>query len=248
MNVDEVVAALENEGIVLVEDQLTAEQCQQALEGIEWGLRNRTGPREFQRQRTYEWFREFPIFVELIEHPLAIAVAEACLGPEYHLICAEITRNQKDNHYLAAVKKIHQDHCFFPMQPELAEDIYNRMYGFTAQWVILDIPLEMGPTEFISRSHRSRKKYTNEDVTASMFSLQDFPKGSLVLYDHRVWHRGTDNHTDTPRDLPQNCYALHAVDKVQIRTPLEDDSETYIPCTELLETGSDTIRKLLAPL
>ena len=65
MNIDEIVGALQNEGMVLVEDQLTDEQFRQALEGIEWGLRNTMGPREFQRQRTYEWFKEFPVFVEL---------------------------------------------------------------------------------------------------------------------------------------------------------------------------------------
>ena len=246
--ISEVVRSLESDGVVLVENQLTDSQCQQALDGIEWSLQNRTGPRPLQRQRSYEWFQEFPIFVDLIEHPMVIEVAEACLGPEYHLICAEITRNEKDNHYLEAVKNIHQDHCFFPEQPDRIEDMQSRMYGFTAQWVLLDIPPEMGPTEFIIGSHLAGKRYTNDEAPSHVSFRQHFPKGSLVLYDHRVWHRGTDNHSDTPRDLPQNCYALHAVDKVQIRTLQEDGSETYVPCTDLLETGSDTIRKLLAPV
>jgi hypothetical protein len=38
------------------------------------------------------------------------------------------------------------------------------------------------------------------------------------------------------------------VDKVQIMTPLDDGSEAYVPCTELLETGSDVLNKLLSPL
>jgi hypothetical protein len=248
VDVDEIIASLMTGGVTLVENQLTDDQCRQALDGIEWGLQNRTGPRPLQRQRTYEWFREFPIFVELIEHPLVIEVAEACLGPDYHLICAEITRNGKDNHYLEAVKNIHQDHCFFPEQPNLLAEMQTRMYGFTAQWVILDIPSKMGPTEFISGSHVGGRQYTNENASPHISFKHHFPKGSLVLYDHRVWHRGTDNHAEIARDLPQNCYALHAVDKVQIMTPLDDGSEAYVPCAELLETGSDTLNKLLSPL
>jgi hypothetical protein len=247
-DVNEIVTSLQTDGVTLVENQLTDNQCQQALDGIEWGLQNKSGPRPLQRQRTYEWFREFPIFVELIEHPLVIQVAEACLGPDYHLICAEITRNGKDNHYLEAVKNIHQDHCFFPKQPNLLAEMQTRMYGFTAQWVILDIPPEMGPTEFISGSHAGGRQYTNENASSHISFKNHFPKGSLVLYDHRVWHRGTDNRSETARGLPQNCYALHAVDKVQIMTPSKDGSESYIPCTELLASGSDTIRKLLSPI
>jgi hypothetical protein len=106
----------------------------------------------------------------------------------------------------------------------------------------------MGPTEFIVGSHLTGKRYENEKAASNISFRNHFPKGSLVLYDHRVWHRGTDNHSDIARDLPQNCYALHAVDKVQIMTPSEDGPERYIPYEDLLETGSDTIRKLLSPL
>ena len=79
------------------------------------------------------------------------------LGSEYHLICAEITRNEKGNHYLEGVKNAHQDGCFFPQQPELLEEMQTRMYGFTAQWVILDIPARMGPTQLHSRVPRRRQ-------------------------------------------------------------------------------------------
>ena len=41
---------------------------------------------------------------------------------------------------------------------------------------------------------------------------------------------------------------MPAVDKVQLMTPLADESETCIPCAELLETGSDALGKLLSPI
>jgi hypothetical protein len=239
------VASLLRDGVTIIEAALTDDQCRQSLEGIDWAMRTQVGLHPLLRQRTYEYFRQFPIFVELIEHPLAIGVADQCLGSEYHLICAEITRNEKDNHYQEDVKNAHQDRCFFPEQPELREDLQNRMYGFTAQWVILDIPAQMGPTQFIPESHIGGTPDAI-DRPDSCFAFQDhFPKGSLVLYDHRTWHRGTDNHSDRPRDLIQNSYALHAVDKVQLRTPT-DAGDVYIPCESLIDQGSETIRRLLS--
>ena len=246
MELRQIVESLDTDGGTLVEGILSDRECQDALEGIAWAMETQAGPLPLQRQRTYEYFRDHPIFVELVEHPLVIAVAEACLGPKYHLICAEITRNERENHYLEVVKNIHQDHCFFPDDLDHQLDMQIRMYGFTAQWVILDIPLEMGPTEFIVGSHNTGKQYTNEEAPSLISFQNHFPKGSLLLYDHRVWHRGTDNRTQTPRDLIQNCYARHAVDKVQIRTPQSDGADIYIPCSELLETGSDTLRRLLS--
>lgn len=247
-NVEQIVKSLLQDGVTIVEDVLTDDQCRQTLDGIDWAVRTQEGPLPLQRQRTYEYFKEHPIFVELIEHPLAIAVADACLGPNYHLICAEITRNEQNNHFLEAVKDIHQDHCFFPDDSRALQDMKLRMYGFTAQWVAHDIPPEMGPTEFIVGSHVSPRRYLNEEAPSCINFRNHFPKGSLVLYDHRAWHRGTNNHAATPRDLTQNCYALHAIDKVQIVTKHENGSSSYVPCTELLETGTDTIRKLLTSL
>ena len=247
MTTEQIVQALLKDGVVIIENQITDDQCNRALAGIEWGMKNKTGRYEFHRQQTYEWFEQHPIFVELIEHPLVIQICETMFGDEYHLICAEITRNQKDKHYLPGTKKLHQDMSFFPKQTELAEDIYNRIYGFTAQWACQDITPEIGPTGFMVGTHKSRQTFTNEDLRPENSFTNFFPKGSLILYDHRAWHCGADNLTDTPRDLPQNCYARLEIDKVQIKTLMPDGTEEYILCQELMDVASETMRKLLAP-
>jgi ectoine hydroxylase-related dioxygenase (phytanoyl-CoA dioxygenase family) len=248
MTTEQIVEALLQDGVVMIEKQITDEQCNRALAGTEWAMKNKTGPYEFHRQRTYEWFEEHPIFIELIEHPLVIEICEAVFGEDYHLICAEVTRNQKDNHYLPGTKKLHQDGCFFPKQPELAGDIYNRMYGFTAQWACLDITPEVGPTGFMMGTHHSRQKFTNEDLNPENSFTNFFPRGSLILYDHRTWHCSADNQTETSRDLPQNCYARFEIDKEQIKTPMPDGPEEYILCDELMHVASDAIKKLLKPI
>jgi ectoine hydroxylase-related dioxygenase (phytanoyl-CoA dioxygenase family) len=247
MTTEQIVKALLCDGVVMIEKQITDDQCDRALSGIEWAMKNKTGRYEFHRQQTYKWFEEHPIFVELIEHPLVIEICEAVFGVDYHLICAEVTRNQKDNHYLPGTKKLHQDMSFFPKQPELADDIYNQMYGFTAQWACQEITPEIGPTGFMIGSNNSRQTFTNEELTPENSFTNFFPKGSLILYDHRTWHCGVDNLTDTPRDLPQNCYSRLEIDKVQIKTLMPDGKEEYILCRELMEVASDAMKKLLRP-
>ena len=37
IDVSEIVRSLQTDGVTLVENQLTDDQCQQALDGIEWG-------------------------------------------------------------------------------------------------------------------------------------------------------------------------------------------------------------------
>ena len=67
---------MKTDGVTLVENVLSDNHCRALLDGIEWGFQNRQGPFPMLRQRTYEWFREHPILMELLEHPLVIEVAD----------------------------------------------------------------------------------------------------------------------------------------------------------------------------
>ena len=67
---------MKTDGVTLVENVLSDNHCRALLDGIEWGFQNRQGPLPMFRQRTYEWFREHPILMELLEHPLVIEVAD----------------------------------------------------------------------------------------------------------------------------------------------------------------------------
>ena len=58
-----------------------------------------------------------------------------------------------------------------------------------------------------------------------------------------TWHSGRFNKTDPPRDLITNAYALPEIDKVQLTIPLDDKTERYQPCEELIASGSLVIQK-----
>ena len=71
-----IVTSLKTDGVTLVENVLSDDHCRALLDGIEWGFQNRQGPFPMLRQWTYEWFREHPILMELLGHPLVIEVAD----------------------------------------------------------------------------------------------------------------------------------------------------------------------------
>ncbi len=66
MELRQIVESLETDGVTLVEGVLSDRECQDALEGIAWAMETQAGPLPLQRQRTYEYFRDHPIFVELV--------------------------------------------------------------------------------------------------------------------------------------------------------------------------------------
>lgn len=243
-------STFERDGVVIVDRVLTPAQLAAAREGVEWAMASAGGQYRWIKQRTYEWHAEYPVFIEIIEHPLVLDIARQVLGDDFHLIAAQCSRNTRDDHYAPGVMNFHQDGVFFP-QPDrvpVGSATPAHRYGFSAMWAVRDTPLAMGPTEFILRSHLDGdRKYTNDDFPRERLLRRDVPAGSLLLFNHRTWHRGAPNTTPTPRDLITNAYARPEVGKVQILTKQADGSEKYAAPDALLVSASAMRRQLLRP-
>src|SRR5688500_6989309 len=165
--VSAITAALDRDGYALVEQVLSAGQIADARAGVQWAMEKVPGSYKWIKQRTYEWIREHPIFVELIEHPLVIDVATQYLGPDFHLIAAQCSRNAPEEHYAPGVMQIHQDACFFPTTERARDGVPLHRYGFSAMWYLQDTPLEMGPTELVVGSHlHGDRQHTNDRLAA----------------------------------------------------------------------------------
>ena len=244
MNPEKLVSEFESEGFVLVENLMTAEQLASAQAGVEWAMSQQPERYRWIRQRTYEWFETHPVFVELMEHPLVLETAERILGSNFHLIAAQCSRHTRGDPYAPGAMKIHQDRVFFPGE-ETTETIPPHHNGFSAMWYVQDTPPAMGPTELIPRSHASDERYTEDALDEVDLFRRRIPAGSLLLFFHRTWHRGAFNQTDTPRDLITNAYAVRAIEKVQLTTPLADEDDRYLSCEDLLAVSSDAMRLML---
>ena len=241
----ETVEAFERDGFVLVERALDENQLSRAQQGVEWAMQHQAGSYQWIKQRTYEWFPEQPIFVELIEHPLPVRLAEMWLGVDFHLIAAQCSRNTKDDPYAPGAMQIHADTCFFPQPAQRESEVEFHRSGFSAMWYLQDTPLEMGPTELIAGSHIGEQTYQDSELTPEMLFRRPIPAGSLLFFNHHTWHRGALNATDTPRDLITNAYARPEIEKVQLTTPQPDGSQVYVECRDLLVEASPLLRQLL---
>ena len=234
-----IVDAMETDGFAVVEGLLNGEQLKQAAAAVRQLMAEPGETYKWIRQRTYEHFRTLPVFVDLIVHPMVIAIAQAWCGQDLHLIAAQCSRNTKDEPYFSGVTTLHQDKVFFPEKALAGVPIWR--YGFTAMWYMQDTPLEMGPTQVVPGSHkRDGDDPPGDDQRVSGI----MPAGSLLLFAHATWHSGALNHTDRPRDLISNAYARPELKKVQLTTPV-DGGGRYVQPDALLRPGGDMLRQLL---
>ncbi len=240
-----IAAAMERDGFAMVERVLAASQLKAAQRAGNWSFQQPMERYKWVRQRLYEHHATHPIIVEVIEHPLAIAVASELLGAhDFQLIAAQCSRNTREELYVSGVTKLHQDMGLLPIPERRKADIPLHRYGFTAMWYLQDTPLEMGPTELIPRSHLSERSYDGAEPDPSAVFRCAVPAGSLLFFKHCTWHRGALNRTDMPRDLISNAYARMEVEREHLHTTQPDGSKRYVPYEPLRPLASALRRQL----
>lgn len=133
-------------------------------------------------------------FQELVEHPVALELAEHILGPTYldesyllHSLSANVTRPG------SAAMGIHSDTDY--TRPYFTFPSFARM-----MWFLDDFDEEVGATRVVPGSHRNDRgpvKYgsvTYESVPALG------PAGSMLVFDGRLYHgTGANNSADRER-------------------------------------------------
>lgn len=166
-------------------------------------------------------------FIDLLCHPLALAVSEAYLGADF--ICSSITANTVVPH--ADPRYWHVDHPYwaiaqpYPVQPALS---------WQAIWCLDDYAADNGATEVIPGSHR-RPCLPVHDADHSFESRPiEAPLGSLILTHGALWHSMGRNDTDAPRTAVLVKYARSFV------IPQEDMQRQL----ELLGETTPLVRRL----
>ncbi|MDQ0463383.1 ectoine hydroxylase-related dioxygenase (phytanoyl-CoA dioxygenase family) [Caulobacter ginsengisoli] len=180
------------------------------LDGGKTGRNNFEG---YSTNRVYALLAKSPLFADLAIHPLALAFAEAELGPSCLLsACLAINLHPGET-----VQPWHYDDSVGVPRPRAA-------YGLSAFWALDDTTELNGATEIIPGSH-----LWGEDRIAGAISPDDFsktapsphddpgahpgtaklvmPAGSLAIAKGTLWHRGGANRSDAPRLIitPQYC-------------------------------------------
>lgn len=157
------------------------------------------------------------IFFELIRHPLAMAMIEHILGPEFLVSCVD----SQIQHPGSETMPMHTDQWWLPpMRGDGREKIraseMRRDWGESTDpspsesavlpplmanvmWLITDFTEENGATRLVPGSHRSGRA-PDVSVPHKITSIPaEGAAGTAVVFDGRLWHSAWSNTTDEPR-------------------------------------------------
>ena len=168
---------------VLVDDQLAGVRdavYREADADIATGERGRfEADFDDTNQRVWNLPNRDPIFLDLVQHPLAMRFVREVIGWPALLsnISANITGPGGGEMYL------HCDQIYMP-QP------WSGVQGINVVWCLDDFTEENGATRIVPFSHRT----PNVDLTLDTVPLEA-PAGSVVVFDGRLWHKTGTNRT-----------------------------------------------------
>ncbi len=207
----------DQEGFIVFERVLTSAQLKAIRSALAQYLdRDITGRNEFEghkSNRIYALLGKSPVFDALVTHPLALAFAEADLGPECLLsACLAINLHPGET---AQPWHFDDSHYQWPRpRPSL---------GVSTFWAIDDLTQTNGATEILPGSHLWPDDHINGAVNEKDFAPRmqrdgdpgarddafkvTMPAGSLMIAKGTLWHRGGANKSKSSRLIvtPQYC-------------------------------------------
>ena len=187
---------LREHGVAVIPDVLTREQLARARDAIyraaEDDAKRGRAQHGFgldldeKNVRVWNLLNRDPIFCDLAEHPVAMALVRATIG--WPALLSNISGNITGPGALQGV--LHADQIFVP-EPWTAAP-----QGVNVAWCIDDFTRENGATEVVVGSHRWNRMPSEADADVQMVSAEA-PAGSAIAFESRIWHRTGAN---TSRD------------------------------------------------
>lgn len=133
-------------------------------------------------QRVWNCLSRDPVFMDMAEHPIALAMVKSVLGWPALLgnISANITGPGGGEMIL------HADQIFVP------EPWSTEPQGMNVAWCLDDFTEETGATRFVPFSHRLNRAPTAEEADIATVALEA-PAGSVAVFESRLWHKTGHN-------------------------------------------------------
>ena len=134
-------------------------------------------PDDNTNQRVWNLPSRDPIFLDLVEHPMALTFVREAIGWPALLsnISANITGPGGGEMFL------HADQTYMP-QP------WSGIQGVNVIWCVDDFTDENGATRVVPGSNQLNRGPTAEDQAVGTVPLEA-PAGSMVVMEGRVWHK-----------------------------------------------------------
>jgi ectoine hydroxylase-related dioxygenase (phytanoyl-CoA dioxygenase family) len=188
-SVDEVVAALSDNGYVVVEDLLPEPDLSAARDDMHRvlaGLPRGRNPFEgAHTKRVYAVFAKTRAFDGPATHPLVLGVLDRVLG---HCQLSAPTGIEIGPGEVAQV--LHHDDAIYPVPRPHDELVLNTM------WALDDFTEANGATRIVPGSHRWAGEQPDADTPTV---AAEMTAGSVLFYLGSLWHGGGANTTDRPR-------------------------------------------------
>jgi ectoine hydroxylase-related dioxygenase (phytanoyl-CoA dioxygenase family) len=149
-----------------------------------------TSPFRKNRIRMDLPFREPYINSQIITNPFAMAVIEQILGDDCRMFYLSVDAPMPGSDY----QTVHGDYA--PFFPE--SDVIMPTAGLVVNYPLVNVTEQNGPLEVWPNTHLTPERYyvgnhVQEAVKALPPTRMLTPKGSLIIRDVRMWHRGTPN-------------------------------------------------------
>ena len=197
--IDAILQALDADGFALVASALPVALCSKSRERIDalepehWDeVHARGGERHLDRYLCV--FNRDAFWLELIDRPGIIDVAEASLGPDCHIIGETAWRS------LPGFRgdPVHVD--YLPLEwpvGALAESVRVPIFILTAHFYICDVPQALAPTLVLPGSHRAGRAPRGDETTwAGRHAVPVLAQaGDCLLFRSDLWHAGSANRT-----------------------------------------------------
>lgn len=133
---------------------------------------------------------------QIITNPFAMPIIDRILGDDCRMFYLSVDAPMPGSDYQTA----HGD--YFPFYPD--SDLILPTTGLVVNYPLITVTEQNGPLEAWPSTHLTPEKvYTGNLVQQAATSLDPVkmltPKGSLIIRDIRMWHRGTPNVSDVIR-------------------------------------------------
>ena len=206
--IEDAAACVRRHGVIVIRDAVPPAAVTAVLEDFKVRHDVHTAPGQKKLYRSFQsdpLRAQVPIAIdgpvanpEFFAPPSVLALARKLMGDD--LIVGEM--GVVISHGGAGAQEIHRDSAFLFGGLDMEIDLPP--FAMTMLVPLLDVTLDMGPTEFWAGSHRLRDEAAVTTVPPQRTALS---AGSVVLIDSRVLHRGGANVSGPVR--PTAYFSFH---------------------------------------
>jgi ectoine hydroxylase-related dioxygenase (phytanoyl-CoA dioxygenase family) len=200
--IQEWVETFHQQGFLFLQNVLPSEWCAELRTDLDWALEH--NPNGLNAHN--------PKLILAHMEPI-VSLAEALIAPNCHVI----HNNSFKTPHSAGIDSWHQDDAahYLVTHGDPPTNVRLPVLFFTANYYLTDVTeIEHGGTEVIPGSHlfgAAPPKVMEGTLWEKQIRYNLGNKGSVVIFNNQVWHRGGKNLSDRTRYITQVTYARRII-------------------------------------